>query len=159
MHHSQCFWHLLNASWKSCSVRMFSKAYKFRLDHLNCIKTAAFQLYLHSGKQKSCPGHRAVWKCFGRSSATKCFFIVINNLLHEHRQVRKCIECRYLDTDQCARLLSVALLTSVSFIVNKCFLFAKLHQARYTTQIKGHNKSPLPPSCVKFCTPTCKMCQ
>jgi hypothetical protein len=32
------------------------------------------------------------------------------------------VECRYLDTDQCGRLLSVAPLISISFTVNKCFL-------------------------------------
>jgi hypothetical protein len=40
---------ILNAFWKSCSVRVFSTGC---LDHLNCVKMAAFQLYLQSEKQR-----------------------------------------------------------------------------------------------------------
>jgi hypothetical protein len=46
MQRSQHFCHFLNASWKSCSVRVFS------LDNLNCVKVAAFQFYLQLRKQR-----------------------------------------------------------------------------------------------------------
>jgi hypothetical protein len=36
MHHSQCFFNFLNASWKSCSVGMFSKAYNSALSPQLC---------------------------------------------------------------------------------------------------------------------------
>jgi hypothetical protein len=36
----------LNASWKSCSVRVFNH-------HLSCVKMAAFLFYLQSGKQRT----------------------------------------------------------------------------------------------------------
>jgi hypothetical protein len=49
MHRFQRFCHFLNATWKSCSVRVFSNAC---LDHLNCVKMAAFQFCLQSGKQR-----------------------------------------------------------------------------------------------------------
>jgi hypothetical protein len=34
----------------------------------------------------------------------------------------------------------------------------KLHQARYTTEIKGHRKAAHPSICMKFCTLTPKIC-
>jgi hypothetical protein len=56
-----------------------------------------------------CPGHWAVRTCFGCSSATKSFSIVMNHLLPGYRPVRKSIECRSFN-----KCFST---------VNKCFLF------------------------------------
>jgi hypothetical protein len=39
---------------------------RFCLDHLNCVKTAAFQFYVQSGKQKSRVGRGRQSFCFGR---------------------------------------------------------------------------------------------
>jgi hypothetical protein len=44
MHYSKRVCHFINSSWKLC------------LDQLNCVKMAAFHIYVHSEKQKSLKG-------------------------------------------------------------------------------------------------------
>jgi hypothetical protein len=39
----------LNASWKLCSMRVFSTACDY-LDHFNCVKMVAFHFYFQSGE-------------------------------------------------------------------------------------------------------------
>jgi hypothetical protein len=134
----------LIASWKLCFWGVQHRLW-FYLDHLNCVKMAAFQLYLQSWKQwklgwvgddsrvvfgQKFPGEKG-------SDATASCFVASNN----PGQVRP----RYVRNPMHIRC---------SFVRS----IAKSHQDRYTTPSKRPKKSALPLSCVKFSTLTPKIC-
>jgi hypothetical protein len=76
MHHSQRFYQFLNLEvvfWDDVQHCL-----RFCLDHLSCVKMAAFQFYLHSGKQR-----KARW---GQQS---CYFR--SKLPGEKGSVRGCV--------------------------------------------------------------------
>jgi hypothetical protein len=52
MYHSQHFCHFLKFILEVVFCEAVQHRLRFYLDHLSCVKTAAFQFYLQSGKQR-----------------------------------------------------------------------------------------------------------